>query len=58
MRHPVATEHLQMLGVTALELMPIHQLVRDHAIARGQTLADPREEASRSVQGRGSAYKA
>jgi hypothetical protein len=67
--HRVVIEHLQMLGVTAVELMPIHQLAkhwllgsvywcRTTGIARGQTLADPREEASPSVQGRSSAYEA
>ena len=28
--HPVMIEHLQKLGVTAVELMPVHQFVQDH----------------------------
>jgi len=28
--HPAAIEHLQKLGVTAVELMPVHQFVQDH----------------------------
>ena len=28
--HPVATDHLRRLGVTAVELLPIHQFVHDH----------------------------
>ncbi len=28
--HPVIVEHLKKLGVTALELMPVHQFVQDH----------------------------
>jgi isoamylase len=28
--HPVIIEHLQRLGVTTLELMPVHQFVQDH----------------------------
>jgi len=28
--HPVVVEHLKKLGVTALELMPVHQFVQDH----------------------------
>ncbi len=28
--HPVMVEHLRSLGVTALELMPVHQFVQDH----------------------------
>ena len=34
--HPAATGHLQRLGVTAVELLPVHQFVHDEAlIARG-----------------------
>jgi isoamylase len=28
--HPAAIEHLRRLGVTAVELMPVHQFVHDH----------------------------
>jgi glycogen operon protein len=28
--HPVMVEHLQSLGITAIELMPVHQFVQDH----------------------------
>jgi isoamylase len=28
--HPAAVEHLQKLGVTAVELMPVHQFIHDH----------------------------
>ncbi|GAA5168512.1 glycogen debranching protein GlgX [Pseudonocardia eucalypti] len=28
--HPVMIEHLQRLGVTAVELMPVHQFITDH----------------------------
>ncbi|HVE63063.1 MAG TPA: glycogen debranching protein GlgX [Mycobacteriales bacterium] len=28
--HPIVVEHLKTLGVTALELMPVHQFVQDH----------------------------
>jgi glycogen operon protein len=31
--HPVAIEYLQSLGVTAVELMPVHQFVNDHHLA-------------------------
>ncbi|WP_052868411.1 glycogen debranching protein GlgX [Streptomyces niger] len=31
--HPVIIEHLRELGVTALELMPVHQFVNDHRLA-------------------------
>lgn len=35
--HPVAIEHLSRLGVTAVELLPIHQFVQDqHLIAAGR----------------------
>ena len=30
--HPVVTEHLKRLGVTALELMPVHQFVQDSTL--------------------------
>jgi isoamylase len=34
--HPAAIGHLQRLGVTAVELLPVHQLVHDRAlVARG-----------------------
>jgi isoamylase len=32
MAHPAAIEHLQRLGVTAVELMPIHQFVHDQPV--------------------------
>ena len=36
--HPAITEHLQRLGVTAVELMPVHQFVAEQAlVARGLT---------------------
>ncbi len=31
--HPAVTDHLKSLGVTAIELMPVHQFVNDHALA-------------------------
>ncbi|MFD1658827.1 glycogen debranching protein GlgX [Streptomyces caeni] len=31
--HPAIIEHLTELGVTALELMPVHQFVHDHRLA-------------------------
>jgi glycogen operon protein len=30
--HPSVVEHLRTLGVTAVELMPVHQFVHDHAL--------------------------
>jgi isoamylase len=34
--HPAAIEHLQSLGVTAVELLPVHQFVHDsHLVERG-----------------------
>ncbi|WP_214407973.1 glycogen debranching protein GlgX [Pseudonocardia lacus] len=30
--HPVMLEHFKRLGVTAVELMPVHQFVHDHAL--------------------------
>jgi len=30
--HPVVIEHLQKLGVTSIELMPVHQFVHDHRL--------------------------
>jgi isoamylase len=36
--HPAVLEHLTGLGVTAVELMPVHQFVQDgHLLARGLT---------------------
>jgi isoamylase len=36
--HPVVIDHLLELGVTAVELMPVHQFVPEHAlVARGLT---------------------
>ncbi|WP_067454157.1 glycogen debranching protein GlgX [Actinomadura macra] len=32
--HPVITDHLRSLGVTAVELMPVHQFVHDDALTR------------------------
>ncbi|WP_263119129.1 glycogen debranching protein GlgX [Cellulomonas sp. RIT-PI-Y] len=31
--HPAVVEHLSSLGVTAVELMPVHQFVHDHSLA-------------------------
>ena len=31
--HPVMIEHLKSLGVTAVELMPVHQFITDHHLA-------------------------
>ncbi len=28
--HPVMIDHLQQLGITAVELMPVHQFIQDH----------------------------
>ncbi|MCI1035780.1 glycogen debranching enzyme, partial [Raoultella terrigena] len=34
--HPGVIEHLKKLGVTAIELMPVHQFVHDsHLVERG-----------------------
>ncbi|HKS49141.1 MAG TPA: glycogen debranching protein GlgX [Amycolatopsis sp.] len=30
--HPVVVEHLKKLGVTAIELMPVHQFITDHGL--------------------------
>jgi isoamylase len=30
--HPAMIEHFQRLGVTAVELMPVHQFIHDHAL--------------------------
>src|SRR5262249_62169203 len=30
--HPAVIEHLSRLGVTAVELMPVHQFVSEHAL--------------------------
>ena len=36
--HPAMIEHLHKLGVTAIELMPVHQFVQDHhLVQRGLT---------------------
>ncbi len=36
--HPAAVDHLVKLGVTAVELLPVHQFVRDHhLVQRGLT---------------------
>jgi len=36
--HPAVVDHLRTLGVTAIELMPVHQFVQDQALlARGLT---------------------
>ena len=36
--HPAVLQHLQDLGITAIELMPVHQFVRDHhLVQRGLT---------------------
>ena len=32
MAHPAVIEHLQRLGVTAVELMPVHQFIHDHSL--------------------------
>ncbi len=32
--HPATIEHLLRLGVTAIELMPVHQFVHDHGLAQ------------------------
>ena len=34
MAHPVAVEYLQSLGITAVELLPVHQFVQDSTLAR------------------------
>ncbi len=34
--HPVIVEHLQKLGVTGIELMPVHQFIHDHRLAQRQ----------------------
>ncbi|MEO6090351.1 MAG: glycogen debranching enzyme, partial [Umezawaea sp.] len=31
--HPVVIDHLTKLGVTAIELMPVHQFITDHGLA-------------------------
>ncbi|MGW1995481.1 glycogen debranching protein GlgX [Embleya sp. NPDC001921] len=33
MAHPAVIEHLVSLGVTAIELMPVHQFVQDHRLS-------------------------
>ncbi|MEP6697985.1 MAG: glycogen debranching protein GlgX, partial [Pseudonocardiales bacterium] len=32
--HPVVIDHLQKLGVTAIELMPVHQFINDHRLVQ------------------------
>jgi isoamylase len=32
--HPAMIDHLRRLGVTAIELMPVHQFVHDHSLRR------------------------
>jgi isoamylase len=32
--HPAVTEHLQQIGVTAVELMPVHQFIDDHHLVQ------------------------
>jgi isoamylase len=32
--HPAVVDHLVRLGVTAVELMPVHQFIHDHRLAR------------------------
>ncbi|TVT21841.1 glycogen debranching protein GlgX [Amycolatopsis rhizosphaerae] len=32
--HPAVVEHLKQLGVTAIELMPVHQFITDHGLAQ------------------------
>jgi Type II secretory pathway, pullulanase PulA and related glycosidases len=32
--HPAIIEHLQKLGATAIELMPVHQFIHDHRLAQ------------------------
>lgn len=32
--HPVAIRHLKLLGVTAVELLPVHHFVHDHRLVR------------------------
>ncbi|HVF20013.1 MAG TPA: glycogen debranching protein GlgX [Mycobacteriales bacterium] len=32
--HPAIIEHLTKLGITAIELMPVHQFVHDHTLAQ------------------------
>jgi len=32
--HPAAIDHLKKLGITALELMPVHQFVQDHYLVQ------------------------
>ena len=34
--HPAAVEHLQRLGVTAVELQPVHQFVDEHALVNSR----------------------
>ena len=51
--HPAAIAHLARLGVTAIELMPVHQIVQDEAlVARGpaQLLGLPVDRLLRAPQ--------
>jgi isoamylase len=32
--HPAVVEHLKQLGVTAIELMPVHQFITDHGLTK------------------------
>ncbi len=32
--HPAAVEHLRQLGITAVELMPVHQFIHDHRLVQ------------------------
>ena len=32
--HPAVVEHLQQLGVTAVELLPVHQFISEHALVK------------------------
>ena len=53
--HPAVIEHLLSLGVTAVELMPIHQFVHDQRLARARrcatTGATTRSASSRRTTG-------
>jgi hypothetical protein len=49
--HPAVVEHLQRLGVTAVELMPVHQFLDDHHLVARDHLVE-RGCGSCSVRGR------
>ncbi|MFL6142111.1 MAG: glycogen debranching protein GlgX [Labedaea sp.] len=59
--HPVMIDYLSTLGVTAVELMPVHQFLHDHGLAERQlrnywgynTIAYFAPHAEYSVRGRG-----